>query len=389
MPNNPLNRLAALGQSVWLDYIHRDLFASGQLRAMIDQDSLTGMTSNPAIFEKAIAQSNAYDSEIQTLGSRGLDTIGIYEQLSLQDVGRAADEFRSVFDATQGADGYVSLEVNPHLAHDTAGTVTEARRLWADLNRPNVFIKVPGTRAGLVAIQQLISEGISINVTLLFSLPRYRQVIDAFLAGLEARAAQGLPIKSVASVASFFISRIDALVDPKLDALVAKGDARAAQATALRGETAIASAKLAYQMYRHVFAHDRFAALKARGAQQQRLLWASTSAKDARYSDVKYVEALIGPDTVDTMPMETVVAYRDHGQPQSRLLDQVDRARSVFEELPKLGIDLDAITQQLEDEGVTKFNQPFDKLMQAVQTKQGAVRATAAGGARAQTQSQR
>ena len=245
MANNPLNRLAALGQSVWLDYIHRDLFASGQLKALITQDSLTGMTSNPAIFEKAIAQSNAYDSEILSLSGRGLDAVGIYEQLSQQDVGKAADEFRGVFDATKGADGYVSLEVNPHLANDTEGTVIEARRLWAALNRPNVFIKVPGTRAGLAAIEQLIGEGISINVTLLFSLPRYRQVIDAFIAGLEARAAKGLPIKSVASVASFFISRIDAVVDPMLDALVAKGDARAAQAKALRGEVAIASAKLA------------------------------------------------------------------------------------------------------------------------------------------------
>jgi transaldolase len=386
MPSNPLNLLAALGQSVWLDYIHRDLFSSGQLRAMIEQDSLTGMTSNPAIFEKAIAQSNAYDQEILALSSRGLDTLGVYEQLSLQDVGRAADEFRSVFDATRGADGFVSLEVNPHLAHDTAGTVAEARRLWAALNRPNVFIKVPGTRAGLAAIQQLISEGISINVTLLFSLARYRQVIDAYLAGLEARVAQGLPIQSVASVASFFISRIDALVDPKLDALATRGEARAPR---LRGETAIASAKLAYQIYRQVFAHERFAALKARGAQIQRLLWASTSTKDARYSDVKYVEALIGPETIDTMPMETVVAYRDHGKPQSRLLDQLDEARAVFEVLPTLGIDIDAVTQQLEDEGVTKFNQPFDKLMQSLQSKQGAVRAAATGTARAQTQSQR
>lgn len=381
MANNPLNRLAAFGQSIWLDYIHRDLFTSGQLKTMIAQDSLTGMTSNPAIFEKAIAQSNAYDSEILSLSGRGLDELGIYEQIGLKEVGSAADAFRGVFDATNGADGYVSLEVNPHLANDTEGTVVEARRLWAALNRPNVFIKVPGTRAGLAAIQQLISEGISINVTLLFSLPRYREVIDAFIAGLEARAAKGLPIKSVASVASFFISRIDAVIDPLLDAIAARGGADAAQAKSLRGEVAIASAKLAYQMYRHVFAHDRFMALKAKGAQQQRLLWASTSAKDPKYSDVKYVEALIGPDTVDTMPMETVLAYRDHGQPQSRLLEQVDQARATFDALQKLGISLDAITQQLEDEGVAKFNQPFDKLLQAVKTKQGAVRA-AAGGAR-------
>jgi transaldolase len=389
MANNPLNRLAALGQSVWLDYIHRDLFSSGQLRELITQDSLTGMTSNPAIFEKAIAQSAAYDEQIVELGSRGLDTVAVYEQLSLQDVQRAADEFRRVFDSTQGLDGFVSLEVNPHLAHDTAGTVAEARRLWAALDRPNVFIKVPGTRAGLAAIKQLISEGISINVTLLFGLPRYREVIDAYLAGLEARVAQGKPIKNVASVASFFISRIDALIDPMLDKLAAGGDARAAQAKSMRGEAAIASAKLAYQMHKHVFAHERFTALKAKGAQVQRLLWASTSAKDKAYSDVKYVEALIGPNTIDTMPMETVLAYRDHGQPESRLTGQLERAREVLETLPKLDIDIDSVTQKLEDEGVEKFNQPFDKLIAAVQSKLASTRSAAEQGARRQSQAQR
>jgi transaldolase len=389
MANNPLNRLAALGQSVWLDYIHRDLFSSGQLRELITQDSLTGMTSNPAIFEKAIAQSAAYDEQIVELGSRGLDTLAVYEQLSLQDVQRAADEFRRVFDSTAGLDGFVSLEVNPHLAHDTAGTIAEARRLWTSLDRPNVFIKVPGTRAGLGAIKQLISEGISINVTLLFGLPRYREVIDAYLAGLEARVAQGKPIKNVASVASFFISRIDALIDPMLDKLAASGDARAAQAKSLRGEAAIASAKLAYQMHKHVFAHERFTALKAKGAQVQRLLWASTSAKDKAYSDVKYVEALIGSNTIDTMPMETVLAYRDHGQPESRLTGQLERAREVLEALPKLEIDIDSVTQKLEDEGVEKFNQPFDKLIAAVQSKLASTRSAAEQGARRQSQAQR
>ena len=390
MANNPLNRLAALGQSVWLDYIHRDLFSSGQLRALITEDSLTGMTSNPAIFEKAIAQSTAYDEEILELAGRGLDAAAVYEQLSQQDVGRAADEFRRVFDASQGQDGFVSLEVNPHLAHDTAGTVAEGRRLWAALDRPNVFIKVPGTRAGLGAIKQLISEGISINVTLLFALPRYREVIDAYLDGLEARVAQGKPIRNVASVASFFISRIDALIDPMLDKLAAQGDARGAQAKALRGEAAIASAKLAYQMHKHVFAHERFTALKAKGAQVQRLLWASTSTKDKSYSDVKYVEALIGPNTIDTMPLETVLAYRDHGKPEARLTQQLERAREVLETLPKLGIDIDAVTQQLEEEGVEKFNQPFDKLMQAVQAKLASASRTAKDQSeRRQSQAQR
>ena len=369
VPSNPLNRLAALGQSVWLDYIHRDLFSSGQLRALITQDSLTGMTSNPAIFEKAIADSPAYDEQIKALNSAGKDANAMYEAISLQDVQRAADEFRGVFDATKGRDGYVSLEVNPHLAHDTAGTQVEARRLWAALKRPNVFIKVPGTKAGLAAIRQLTSEGISINVTLLFSLSRYREVIDAFIAGLQARIAQGLPIDTIASVASFFISRIDAVVDPMLDALVSANDARSARAKALRGEAAIASARLAYQMHLEVFGHENFAALKARGAQVQRLLWASTSTKDRSYSDVKYVEALIGANTIDTMPLETLVAYRDHGQPQSRLTENPDQARAVLAELPTLGVNIQQVTQRLEDEGVEKFNQPFDKLMQALQAK--------------------
>jgi transaldolase len=354
---------------VWLDYIHRDLFSSGQLRTLIAQDSLTGMTSNPAIFEKAIADSAAYDEQIKALNSAGKDANAMYEAISLQDVQRAADEFRGVFDATKGRDGYVSLEVNPHLAHDTAGTLVEARRLWAALKRPNVFIKVPGTKAGLDAIRQLTREGISINVTLLFSLPRYRQVIEAFIAGLQARVAQGQPIDAIASVASFFISRIDAMVDPMLDALVAANDARSARAKALRGEAAIASARLAYQMHLEVFGHPDFAALKARGAQVQRLLWASTSTKDRRYSDVRYVEALIGANTIDTMPLETLVAYRDHGQPQARLTDNMDQARAVLEELPTLGVDIQQVTQRLEDEGVEKFNQPFDKLLQALQAK--------------------
>jgi transaldolase len=364
-----LNRLAALGQSVWLDYIHRDLFSSGQLRALIAQDSLTGMTSNPAIFEKAIADSPAYDAQIKELNRAGKDANAMYEAISQQDVQRAADEFRGVFDATKGRDGYVSLEVNPHLALDTAGTVAEARRLWAALKRPNVFIKVPGTKAGLGAIRQLTSEGISINVTLLFSLPRYREVMDAFIAGLEARLAQGLPIDTIASVASFFISRIDAVLDPMLDALVTANDARSARAKALRGEAAIACARLAYQMHLEVFGDAKFAALKARGAQVQRLLWASTSTKDRRYSDVKYVEALIGANTVDTMPLETLVAYRDHGQPQPRLTEHLDQARAILEELPTLGVNMQQVTQKLEDEGVEKFNQPFDKLMRALEAK--------------------
>ena len=366
MKNNPLKQLGSFGQSIWLDYIRRDLIASGELRRLIEGDGLRGMTSNPAIFEKAIADSHDYDADIRAMALTGKDVAAIYESLSQRDVQSAADEFRPLYDRTDGQDGYVSLEVNPHLAHDPNGTMEEARRLWAALDRPNVFIKIPATANGLAAIQQLIGEGISINVTLLFGLPRYRQVAEAYLAGLEARLAQGKPIKSVASVASFFISRIDALVDPLLAKVVAQGGKQAAMAKNARGQVAIASAKMAYQIYKELFGSDRFRKLAAQGARVQRLLWASTSTKNPDYSDVKYVEALIGPNTVNTVPMETLDAYRDHGQPKARLDQDVAEARGVMERLPELGIDIDQVTRQLEDEGVEKFNQPFDKLMKTL-----------------------
>lgn len=357
MKNNPLKQLSTFGQSIWLDYIRRDLINSGELRRLIEEDGLRGITSNPAIFEKAITDSHIYDAAIRDLALQGNSATAIYETLSQQDVQSAADAFRSVYDSTNGKDGYVSLEVNPHLAHDTDGTLQEARRLWTALNRPNVFIKVPATAAGLPAIQQLISEGINVNVTLLFGLPRYRQVAEAYIAGIEARLAQGKPVQHVASVASFFVSRIDALLDPLLEDPAAQ---------ALRGQVAIASAKVAYQIYQDLFNGERFEALEAQGANVQRLLWASTSAKNPAFSDVKYVEALIGADTVNTLPLETLNAYRDHGEPQTRLEQGIAEARQLLEQLPTLGIDLDQLTQQLEDEGVNKFNKPFDTLLTAL-----------------------
>jgi transaldolase len=363
MKNNPLRQLATLGQSIWLDFIRRDLIASGGLRRLIEEDGLRGMTSNPAIFEKAIAGSHDYDENIRAMALEGKGAKEIYEALSQRDVQSAADEFRPLYDRTDGKDGYVSLEVNPHLAHDPNGTMLEARRLWGALNRPNVFIKVPATAEGLPAIRQLISEGISVNVTLLFGLPRYRQVVEAYLAGIEARSAQGKPVKHVTSVASFFVSRIDALVDPLLDKPIAQGGKKADLARKARGQVAIASAKIAYQIYRELFGSDRFKKLAAQGALVQRLLWASTSTKNPDYSDVKYVEALVGPDTVNTAPVETLDAYRDHGEPKARLEQDVTEARQVLERLPELGISIDKVTRQLEDEGVEKFNQPFDKLM--------------------------
>ena len=368
MENNPLKQLAAFGQSIWLDYIRRDLLTSGELGRMIEEDGLRGMTSNPSIFEKAIVESHDYDEDIRSMALQGTGAKEIYEALSQHDVQSAADTFRSLYDKTDGQDGYVSLEVNPHLAHDTDGTIKEARRLWEALNRPNVFIKVPATAEGLPAIQQLISEGINVNVTLLFGVPRYRQVAEAYIAGLEARVAQGKAVKHVASVASFFVSRIDVLVDKLLN-ILAQGGNEADLAKGLIGQVAIASAKLAYQSYKELFGVVRFKNLVEAGARVQRLLWASTGTKDPAYRDVNYVEALIGPDTVDTAPIETLDAYRDHGITKPSLEKDVAEAVRLLKRLPTIGIDLDKVTQQLEDEGVTKFNLPFDKLMETLVQK--------------------
>jgi transaldolase len=371
MKENPLLALANLGQSIWLDYTRRDLILSGDLRRLIEEDGLRGMTSNPSIFEKAIVSSEHYDEDIQAMVRRRETPNAIYESLSQRDVQAAADEFRRVYDKEDGKDGFVSLEVNPHLAHDTQGTVKEARRLWRALNRPNVFIKVPATAEGVPAIQQLITEGINVNVTLLFALPRYHQVAEAYITGLEARVAERKPLKPVASVASFFLSRIDSLVDPELEKLIARKDGNANVAKDVRGEVAIASAKAAYQMYKELFGSDRFAQLAARGARSQRLLWASTSTKNPAYSDLKYVDALIGPETINTVTVETLDAYRDHGKPKPTLEQDVAKAKWVLEQLSKLEIDLSKVTAQLENEGVEKFNKAFDNLSRALSNKAG------------------
>ena len=369
MKVNPLKKIETLGQSIWLDYIRRDLIASGELKRLIEEDGLRGMTSNPAIFEKAIAGSNIYDQDIREMALKRKDIKAIYEALSQRDVQNAADEFRSVYEKTDDKDGYVSLEVSPHLAYDTKGTIEEARRLWAALNRPNVFIKVPATSDGLPAIQQLISEGINVNVTLLFGLPRYRQVAQAYIAGLEARAAEGKPVKHIASVASFFLSRIDTLVDPLVEKFIEPGSKKAEIAKKVHGQVAISSAKVAYQIYKEIFGSNRFKKLADKGARVQRLLWASTSTKNPDYSDVKYIEAIIGSDTVNTLPLETIDAYRDHGDPKLRLEQDVEEANWIMARLPKLGINIDKVTQQLEDEGVNKFAEPFDKLMESLVRK--------------------
>jgi len=366
MKSNPLKKVGTLGQSIWLDYIRRDLIESGELRRLIEDDELQGMTSNPSIFEKAIAQSHIYDQDIRDMAFKKIGVKTIYEALSQTDVQKAADEFRPVYEKTDGKDGYVSLEVNPHLAHDTKGTIEEARRLWIALDRPNIFIKVPATSDGLPAIRQLISEGINVNVTLLFGLSRYRQVAEAYLAGLEARSAQGKPVKHIASVASFFLSRIDALVDPLVEKFIEPGDKQTEIAKKVHGQVAIASAKMAYQIYKEIFSSDRFMKLADMGARVQRLLWASTSTKNPDYSDVKYIEPLIGPDTVNTVPPETLDAYRDHGDPKSCIEQDIEDANWIMARLPELGISINKVTEQLEDEGIKKFNEPFDKLMEAL-----------------------
>jgi len=364
MKMNPLLKLEGLGQSIWLDSISRPMLTSGELKRLIKKDGLSGVTSNPAIFEKAIAETDDYDGAIGTLARKGKGVDEIYENLVVHDIRLATDQLRPVYDRTDGKDGFVSLEVSPHLAHDTKGTVAEARRLWAAVKRPNVFIKVPATASGLPAIRELISKGINVNVTLLFGLPRYREVARAYLAGLEDRIVDGQSINRVTSVASFFLSRIDTMIDPVLEEKRLKGGRSGLLAASLHGEVAVSSAKVAYRIFKEVFRSASFMNLAQHGGRVQRLLWASTSTKNPAYSDVKYVEPLIGPETVNTVPMETIRAYRDHGKPALRLERGLEKAEKVMKSLPDVGVNLDNVTQTLEDEGVDKFVKPFDLLMQ-------------------------
>jgi transaldolase len=373
MNTNPLKTLANYGQSIWLDFIRRGMITSGELAQMIQRDGVTGITSNPAIFEKAIGGSHDYDDAIRTLAAQGKDKLAIYEALAIDDVRRATDLFRPVYDRSAARDGYVSLEVSPHLAHDADGTVREARRLWAAVDRPNLLIKVPATVAGLLAIEQLIADGVNVNVTLLFSLERYRRVSASFLAGMRTRLRRGQAVDRVASVASFFLSRLDTLIDPVLEKIVATGGPQAEKSRSLLGKSAIASAKRAYQIYGEIFAAETFADLAAKGARTQRLLWASTSTKNPAYSDVMYVEPLIGPDTVNTLPLETLNAYRDHGSPAARLAEGVDKARATLAALPSLGINLDEVTDRLEADGIQKFIDPFDRLLESIERRRAAV----------------
>jgi len=366
---NPLKELLNYGQSMWLDYIRRDLFTTGQLKQMIAEDGLRGMTSNPAIFEKAIGESSLYNDILKSLAGRSdLDTTARYEQIAIRDIQDAADALRPVYDDSKFRDGYVSLEVSPYLARKTQETIEEARRLWKTVKRDNVMIKVPGTAEGLPAIRQLIGEGTNINVTLLFAQEVYEKVAEAYIAGLEDLAARGGNLKKMAGVASFFISRIDTLVDSLLnERLKVTPDAgQQAFLRSLLGKVAIANGKLTYQRYQRIFSGPRWQALASKGAQTQRVLWASTSTKNPNYRDVVYVEELIGPDTVNTMPPATIDAFRDHGRLRNSLTEDVPGAQKVMDDLGRAGISIKEVTDKLTDDGVKLFADAFDKLLAAV-----------------------
>lgn len=354
-----LHELALQGQAIWFDYIRRSFITSGELQNLIDE-GLRGITSNPTIFEKAITGSSDYDEDLRSLVDQGKTVEEIYEALTLQDIGLAADLLRPVYEKTDGADGYVSLEVDPKLADDAEGTVIDARRLFAALNRPNVMIKVPGTLAGIPAVETLIGEGINVNVTLIFSLKHYEAAAEAYIAGLERRIAAGGELSHVASVASFFVSRVDGIVDPALEEI---------GATELRGKTAIANAKVAYTRFLQLFSGSRWEKLAIRGARVQRPLWASTSTKNPEYPDTLYVDDLIGPNTVNTLPPATLQAFLDHGQVASALQEATEEARAHLSRLTERGVDLGAITEKLQVDGVASFAQSFEDLMDSITEK--------------------
>lgn len=354
---NPLNEIRQLDQSIWLDLLDREIMNSGKLQNLIDNDDLRGLTSNPSIFQKAISGSEDYDADILKLAKETDNNPAIFLDLAIADIQRAADLFKPVYDKTGGKDGFVSLEVSPFLARDTDGTIEQARDLWKRVDRKNVMIKIPGTKEGLTAIRECLCEGININVTLLFGLPRYKEITEAYMGGLEDRLKDGNSIENISSVASFFLSRIDVMVDPLLEEKGAQN---------LKSKVAIASAKKAYQIYLEMIESDRFKKLEEQGAQRQRVLWASTSTKDPALSDVLYVESLIGKDTINTLPLETIDAFRDHGKAAATLNTNLDEADRILAEVKEKGIDMDEITQKLENEGIEKFNEAYEKLLKSI-----------------------
>ena len=373
MSQTPLHELHAHGQSVWLDFLSRDLVDSGELARLVAEEGVRGMTSNPTIFQEAIKGSDTYDEDIRRLGAQGLSPEEMFEAIAVDDISAACDVLRPVFDESGMTDGFVSLEVSPRLAHDTEGTVEEARRLVAAVDRPNLMIKVPATPAGLPAVETLISEGVNVNITLIFAQAVYRGVVDAYLSALENRAAAGEPVDDVASVASTFVSRIDTAVDAQLEELLAERAEDADEIRSLLGKVAIANSKAVYEIFEEISASERYQALAADGAQPQRPLWASTSTKNPEYPPTLYVDELIGPNTVNTMPSVTMDAFREQGEVQATVSSDPDYWSGVLERLAALGVDLDAIMDQLQDEGVQKFIDSYDDLLQDLEAKAGAL----------------
>src|SRR5437016_7873029 len=364
MSKSRLHQLSELGQSVWIDYLSREMLRTGELERLMREDAVVGITSNPTIFQKAISQGDLYNNQIRASLAEVDDPKEIFWRLAEKDVGDACDVLRPVWDAGQGRDGYVSIEVDPNLAGDTDRTIAEARRLHAEIDRPNLFVKIPATKAGLPAIEEMIASGKNINVTLIFSLERYAEVAEAYIRGLERLVESGGDPSQVASVASFFVSRVDTETDRRLDEI--GGDAKK-----LKGKLAVANAKLAYQNYLDAFAGPRWDALEAKGASKQRCLWASTSTKNPDYRDVMYVEELIGPETVDTMPEETIEAFQDHGEVAPTLEQGLDQAKLVFEQTAEAGVDYDDVVRVLEEEGVQKFTDSFRELLDGISAKRG------------------
>ena len=369
--SNPLVEIMRLGQSVWFDNIRRAMLSGGELKRMIEEDDLRGVTSNPTIFEKAIVGSADYDAQFRSLVEAGKRAPEIYEELVIQDIADAADILRPVYDRTDGLDGHISLEVNPKLAYDTQGTIEEADRLFHRLNRPNVMIKIPAAQEGLPAIEESIRRGINVNITMIFSIENYEQVAEAFIRGLERRAAEGQPVDHIASVASFFVSRVDTMIDGQLEekARAAATAEERERYESLAGRAAVANAKLAYQKFREIFHGERFAALRAKGAQVQRCLWASTGTKNPKYSDVLYVDNLIGPETVNTVPPATYAAIKDHGRVALTLEEGLDEARALVARLAEVGIDLKAVTEKLQEDGLKAFVGSFDALADSIRAK--------------------
>lgn len=363
---NPIAQLHQLGQSIWLDYIRRDLSRSGELAQMVSEGTVRGVTSNPTIFEQAISRGDLYNESMRPLAQRGLSPEQIFDALAINDIREATDIFMPLYEVTNGADGFVSIEVSPELANDGDATLHEARRIWDTLNRPNVMIKIPATKAGVPAVERAILEGINVNVTLIFSLQRYAEVIDAYQRGLEQRLERGESLDHVASVASFFVSRLDSKVDALLEEMMSLGSAKPARAEALRGKIAIANAKLAYAQYKGAFGSERFAALQQHGARVQRPLWASTSTKNPTYPDTYYVDNLIGPQTVNTLPPQTLDAFRDHGKAELTLERDLADARGQIEALASIGISMQTVTDELEQEGVEKFAASYASVVKTV-----------------------